>query len=72
MCSTAQLRIPRLPEIYQKPLRSGHLIIMDKILGPKGVRYRGVPLYTRSNSEWPLTDVTLYEMILLVQKVALK
>ena len=23
-----------------------HLVITDKILGPKGVRYRGVPLYT--------------------------
>ena len=27
--------VPCLPEIYRKPLSSGHLAIMDKMLGPK-------------------------------------
>ena len=35
-----------LLEIYRKPLSSGHLAITDKMLGPNGVRYRGVPLYS--------------------------
>ena len=38
--------VPRLPEIYRKPLSWGHLAITDEMLVPKGVRYRGVPLYT--------------------------
>ena len=36
---------PRLPEIYRKPLSWGHLAITDEMLVPKGVHYRGVPLY---------------------------
>ena len=45
------LRIPRLPEIYRKPLSCGHLAITDKMLVPKGVRYRGVPLYSKCKSD---------------------
>ena len=45
MYSTAQLGVPRQPEIYWKPLSLGHLAITDKILVPNGVRYRGVSLY---------------------------
>ena len=37
--------VPHLPEIYQKPLSQGHLAITDKMLGPNGVRHRGVSLY---------------------------
>ena len=37
--------VPRLLEIYRKPLSWGHLAIRDKILVPNGVHYRGVPLY---------------------------
>ena len=37
--------LPRLPKIDRKPLSWGHLAITDKMLVPKGVHYRGVPLY---------------------------
>ena len=36
---------PCLPEVYWKPLSWGRLATTDKMLGPKGVRYRRVPLY---------------------------
>ena len=39
LCSTVQLHIPCLPEIYRKPLSWGHLAITDKILAPNGVRH---------------------------------
>ena len=34
--------VPRLLEIYRKPLSWGHLAIRDKMLVPSGVRYAGV------------------------------
>ena len=39
LCSTARLCIPRLPEMYRKPLSWGHLSIRAKMLVPNGVRY---------------------------------
>ena len=44
LCSTVDNAGPHLLEIYWKPLSWGHLAIMDKIVGPIGVYYRGVPL----------------------------
>ena len=37
---------PNLPEIYWKPLSCGLLAILDRIVGPHGVCYRGVSLYS--------------------------
>ena len=34
LCSTAQLHIPHLPEIYQKLLSQGHHSVRDKMLVP--------------------------------------
>ena len=50
-CCTQQpdYAVPRLPEIYRKPLSWGHLARVDKMLVPKGVRYREVPLYVPMN-----------------------
>ena len=41
LCSTVWFRIPYLPEIYQRPLSYGHLVIREMMFG---VSYRGVPL----------------------------
>ena len=36
----------------------GHLVITDKMLGPKGVHYRGVPLYSKhSNTHARLSNI---------------
>ena len=48
--------VPRLPEIYRKPLSWGHLAITDEMLVPKGVHYRGVPLYIGSSIQEPWFD----------------
>ena len=37
--------VPRLLEVYWKPLSLGRLAKRDKMLVPNGAGYRGVPLY---------------------------
>ena len=37
--------LPRLPEIYRKPLKSGYLFTPDTLDGTNGVRIIEVPLY---------------------------
>ena len=55
--STAGFSVPRLPEIYRKPLSWGHLAITDETLVPKGVRYRGIPLYIILYCAGPLSCI---------------
>ena len=39
--------LPRLPEIYQKPPKQGHLLTQDTLDDTNGVRIREVSLYIR-------------------------